>query len=87
MGREALGTPCLSQNQMLQIYIIWPSAIVSVFLQTTVTVGKVVENQTFINPEICSEKSKARFSILLQAPSLLRLEPVPAIDPKTSFAF
>lgn len=63
MGREALGTPCLSQNQMLQIYIIWPSAVVFVFLQTTVPVGKVVEYQTFINPEIYNEKSKARFAI------------------------
>lgn len=63
MGREALGTPCLSQNQMLQIYIIWPSAVVFVFLQTTVPVAKVVEYQTFINPEIYNEKSKARFAI------------------------
>lgn len=87
MGREALGTPCLSQNQMLRIYITRPSAVVFVFLQTTVSVGKVVENQTFINPEICNEKSKARFSISLQAPSLMRLEPFSARDPEIPFAF
>lgn len=35
MQREAVGTPHLSHNQMLQVYTVWASAVILVFLYSS----------------------------------------------------